>query len=107
MIYDTDTKEYEAIANPAIQSAHGAGVQAAQLMLDKKIEVVLSGRVGPNSHQILSAAGVDIRACPAGTVEELVDLFLKGDLPAITQAGPAHAGMGGGMGGGTGRGRNR
>ncbi len=102
MIFDTDINEYEAMANPAVESAHGAGVQAAQLMLDSNIQVVLSGRVGPNSYQILHEAGVDIRACPKGTVKELVDLFMKGELPAITQAGPAHGGTGKGMG----RGRN-
>ncbi len=99
VIYDTETDTYESLVNPAIQSAHGAGVQAAQLMINSGIGTVLTGRVGPNAHQILKAAGIEIRNCPATTVEDAVHQYLAGALPVIEQAGPPH--------GGQGRGRNR
>ena len=99
MIFDTETESFETLANPAIASAHGAGVQAAQMMCDRKIGAVLTGRVGPNAHQILMAAGIELCSCPSASAKEAVSQYLTGALPAIEQAGPPH--------GGQGRGRNR
>ena len=99
IVYDTETQEYQTVPNPALQSAHGAGVQAAQMMMDRGIRAVLTGRVGPNAHQILTSAHIEIRNCPAVSVEEAVRLYEKGELPTVEQAGPPH--------GGQQRGRNR
>ena len=99
LVYDTETSEYDTLTNPGVESAHGAGIQAAQMMLNKKIDAVLSGRVGPNAYQILRSSGIDMRSCKPGSVKQAVTMHLKGELPEILQAGPAH--------GGQGKGRNR
>jgi len=93
LIYDTENQDYEAVANPGIQSAHGAGVQGAQLMLDREVKIVLTGRVGPNAYQILHASGIEMRACPLGSVAQAIKVFHQGDLPQIEGAGPAHGGQ--------------
>ncbi|NHW44216.1 MAG: dinitrogenase iron-molybdenum cofactor biosynthesis protein, partial [Candidatus Verstraetearchaeota archaeon] len=49
IIVDSETMQYEAIPNPAVYAASGAGVQAVQLIVSKGVEVVITGNVGPNA----------------------------------------------------------
>ncbi|MCI0513570.1 NifB/NifX family molybdenum-iron cluster-binding protein [candidate division KSB1 bacterium] len=96
IIVDPQTKLFEVIENPGVATAHGAGIQAAQLMSSQAVSIVITGHVGPNAYQTLTAAGIQVLQGSAGTVAQMIDAFNAGQLPAITQAGPAHAGMGGG-----------
>lgn len=109
IIADTDSAEFEAIQNPAINAGGGAGIQAAQLVANKGVEVVLTGNVGPNAYNTLSAAGIKIVVGLAGiTVKQAIEGFKDGKQEYV--AGPsvdAHYGSGippGGMGLGMGRG---
>lgn len=59
--YDTEADQWQAFENPAGAQGHGAGVAAAQLLIDNGCQVAISGRFGPNAQQALSAAGIDLR----------------------------------------------
>jgi len=104
---DTESMEFEAMANPAISAPGGAGIQAAQLVANQGAKAVLTGNMGPNAFNVLQAAGVQVFTVAGGTVKEAVEAYKEGRLQVITgpSAGP-YAGMGGrGMGMGRGRGR--
>jgi predicted Fe-Mo cluster-binding NifX family protein len=58
---NTETLEWEAFQNPAVQSPGGAGVASAQLALDHKVDMVMSGDFGPNAVRGLSAAGIGMQ----------------------------------------------
>ncbi len=111
VIVDSETMAFEAMANEAIAAPGGAGIQAAQTMVNKGVDVVISGNIGPNAFQVLSTAGVKIATGAYGTVQEAVEMYKSGKLGetgASTVA--AHAGMGatapgGGFGMGMGGGR--
>ncbi|HJH25838.1 MAG TPA: dinitrogenase iron-molybdenum cofactor biosynthesis protein [Methanophagales archaeon] len=116
---DSDTMEFEAMPNEAIAAPGGAGIQAAQTVVNKGANVLISGNIGPNAFQVLSTADVKIATGAYGTVKEAVEMYKSGKLGetgASTVA--AHAGMGAtapgggfgmsmGMGGGRGGGRGR
>jgi len=72
LIVDTETLEFEAIENAYLEATGGAGVQAGQLMINKKVKVVLTGHVGPNAFQVLSSAGIEILTVISGTVKEVI-----------------------------------
>ncbi|MCK4736465.1 MAG: NifB/NifX family molybdenum-iron cluster-binding protein, partial [Methanophagales archaeon] len=95
---DSDTMEFEAMPNEAIAAPGGAGIQAAQTVVNKGVDVLISGNVGPNAFQVLSAAGVKIATGAYGTVQEAVEMYKAGRL---SEAGistvAAHAGMGAGV----------
>ena len=55
---DTETMQHEAIANPAVSAGGGAGVQAAQFVVNQGAQTVLTGNLGPNAFGVLQAAGV-------------------------------------------------
>ena len=104
IIVDPETMEYESVSNTGTNAMHGAGIQSGQLMSSKGVSALITGSVGPNAHQTLTAAGVQIYQTGTGTVAQAIDAFNKKQLHPITQIGPSHAGMGGGMGRGVGRG---
>ncbi len=104
---DTDTMEFEALPNPAMNQGGGAGIQAAQFVVNQGAQAVLSGNLGPNAFDVLQAAGVPGYLIPEGTVRQAVEAYQAGQLQPMGGANvAAHAGMGGG-GGGMGRGMGR
>ena len=60
LIYDTQTKESVYLDNTAAASAGGAGIKAAQMVLDSKAEVLLAPRLGENAAQVLIEAEIKI-----------------------------------------------
>ena len=85
VIIDADTLEYEAFSNKGVNAMGGAGIQAAQSVVDKGIDVILTGNIGPNAYQVLSAAGTQIITGVTGTIQEEVARFKRGEYTAISQ----------------------
>jgi predicted Fe-Mo cluster-binding NifX family protein len=110
---DSDTLAFEAMPNEAIAAPGGAGIQAAQAVVNKGANMLISGNIGPNAFQVLSTAGVKVATGVNGTVKEAVEMYKNGGLSETgTSTVAAHAGMGVdlqgiGMGGGRGGGRGR
>jgi predicted Fe-Mo cluster-binding NifX family protein len=100
---DTETMEFEAVSNPAMSAPGGAGIQAAQFVIEQGAQAVLTGNVGPNAYNVFRAASVPIYLLTGGTVREAVEAYKAGRLPSAADASvQAHTGMG--MGRGMGRG---
>jgi predicted Fe-Mo cluster-binding NifX family protein len=95
--------QFEVIQNMASGATGGAGIQAAQTIAGKGVKVLLTGNVGPNAFQALSAVGIKIVTGTSGTVREVVERYKRGELSdtgAPTVKG--HFGMGAGRGRGRG-----
>lgn len=92
---DTDTMAFEAVDNPAIAAAGGAGIQAAQFVVEREADAVVSGNVGPNAFGVLQSADVPVCLFNGGTVREAIEAYNAGNLAVAGSASaPAHAGMG-------------
>ena len=77
-IYDDSNENYEFISNDAANSQGGAGVKAAQLVVDSKAEIVITPQLGENAAAVLNAANIQIYKCEDGTLMENIKL-LKDD----------------------------
>lgn len=76
--YVTNTQDFEA--------AHGAGIQAARLLLDAGVGQVVSGLCGPNAYKVLSSAGVELFYKKGGTVAEGLEELKAGTLKRAEDA---------------------
>jgi predicted Fe-Mo cluster-binding NifX family protein len=92
---DTDDLSFQAVENPAIAAPGGAGVQAAQFVLQQGAQAVVTGNVGPNAYQVFESAGIPVYLQEGGTVREAVEAYRAGRLTAAGGASAAeHSGMG-------------
>lgn len=94
IIYDLETNEYETIKNKGAQASGGAGIAAAQQLIDQSIEAVITSRVGPNAHELLVDSDIKIYEGESISGKELIDSYKKGELEEIKESGPAHRGGG-------------
>jgi len=83
---DPGTKEFEVSENPNVNVMGGAGIQTAQFVANKGIEVVLTGSCGPNAFQTLQAAGVKIIIGVVGTASEAIDKYKSGQYKPTSGA---------------------
>ncbi|HBL84524.1 MAG: dinitrogenase iron-molybdenum cofactor biosynthesis protein [Clostridiales bacterium GWF2_38_85] len=94
-ICDLETGGIEILENEAGASGGGAGISSGQLMVEKSIEAVITGNVGPNAMNVLSAAKIAIYRGEPLSVNENIGKFKNGELAKINETVPSHFGMGG------------
>jgi len=91
-----DTGSFAFEANEARFLGNGAGIQAAQHMLDRKVSVVITGDIGPNAFRVLSAAGVRVYVGARGSLKEVVSAYKNGQLTLTSgSTSPGRHGFGG------------
>ncbi len=101
LIVDSDKMDFEVMPNMSADTMGGAGIQAAQAVANKGVEVVITGNVGPNAFQALSAAGIKIVTGAFGTVKDVIEMYKSGQLKETSGATVGeHFGMGTGPRGG-------
>ncbi|MBW2589128.1 MAG: NifB/NifX family molybdenum-iron cluster-binding protein [Deltaproteobacteria bacterium] len=114
VIVETDDMSFEAFANENISLGGGAGIQSAQFVASTGAKAVITGNCGPNAVQTLSVSQVEIFVGHSGTVREVIEKYMKGNIKSTSTPNVTdHHGMGGGagmgrgMGGGMGKGRGK
>jgi len=91
LFVDEESEQITAMQN--VPGAHGAGVQAAQTVAQQGASVVITGSVGPNAFQGLSAAGIEIYVGATGTVREAFEAYRAGELQKVgAPTGRSHQG---------------
>lgn len=94
IIYDTEKDLVKAVVNKGQMSGGGAGIAAAQQIIDEDVNIVITGNMGPNAFNLLKNSNIRVYRCGSIKIESAIQLFKEGKLEELTQAGPAHAGMG-------------
>lgn len=60
MLYDTESKESVFLDNSAAASQGGAGIKAAQIIVDNKVSVLVTPRSGENAAEVIKSANIKI-----------------------------------------------
>ncbi len=90
LLYDSDKGEAVFMANSAAASSGGAGIKAAQTLVDAQIGALLTPRCGENAAAVLVAAGVKLYKSQAGAAQANLDAWQAGELPRLADF---HAGL--------------
>lgn len=107
LIIDVETMEVHSISNDNLMASGGAGIQAAQLVAKTGVNTVITGNIGPNAFQTLSAAGVKVITGGSGNINDVITKFKNGEIKEINSPNVgSHFGMGG-TGNTVGRGGNQ
>lgn len=85
LIYDTVIKESLFLDNSAVASTGGAGIKAAQTIVDNKVDAVLTPRCGENAAEVLNAGNIKIFKTTSASAQENIDDFIVGKLPLLKE----------------------
>jgi len=92
-----EIRDVRVIENSSVNFQSGAGIQAAQMLVNERIEAVIAGRFGPNVSSIFSQNGVRMISMSGISVEEAVRKVMRGDAsessPSLISS-PLTPGMG-------------
>lgn len=87
LVYDIETNEWQAHANPGMNASGGAGTLVAQFTANQKAESVISGDFGPNAFEALAGAGIEMYLYGKNdTVKEAIEEFRAGTLERVGAA---------------------
>ena len=64
ILVDPETMEFEAISNPYAQAPSGAGIQAAQMVIQTGAGAVITGALGPNASRVFMGSGIRLFTSP-------------------------------------------
>lgn len=84
IIYDTDQTSFEVINNAHIDADQGAGLKAAETIVNAGAKILVTGDCGPKAFNALKQAGITIYSCKNKSVQNAIDLFLANELQEIT-----------------------
>ena len=96
LIYDTEIEKAEFLNNSAASSQGGAGIKAAQAIVDSKVSALLTPRCGQNAADVLVVADIRIYKTEADSLIKNIVAFKEGRLATLEEI---HAGFHGKHGG--------
>lgn len=86
IIVDSENMAYEAVPNTQnLNLPQGAGIQAGKTIIEKDIEVLITGNCGPKAFKVLQAADVKVITGAKGRVMDVISQFKEGNFE-ISQA---------------------
>ena len=83
LFHNTVTGETQTLENPAASAEGGAGVKAAQFVVDQNANALITVRGGENAAEVLLAAEIQIYKAQGGTVRENLAAFAEGKLEKL------------------------
>ncbi|KAA0005353.1 MAG: dinitrogenase iron-molybdenum cofactor biosynthesis protein [Thermoplasmata archaeon] len=93
IVIDLDSMEYECIENEYTMAPGGAGIRSAQKIIEKGVETLITGNIGPNAFQTLSTAGIKVITGATGKIKDVIEKYKKGELKEVnTHTTPRHFG---------------
>ncbi|MGI5984690.1 MAG: dinitrogenase iron-molybdenum cofactor biosynthesis protein [Clostridiales bacterium] len=85
LIFNTDTNEACFLDNSAAASQGGAGIKAAQAIVDAEVNTLLTPRCGENAEEVLSKAEVLIYKTISGTAQQNIDAYRAEQLLPLNE----------------------
>lgn len=93
LVYDVENDKWEQYENAQnIKAPQGAGLQAAQTIINANVDALISKNIGPKAFNLLSSQNVKMYSVDEKDVRLALNLFLEGKLKEMVN--PNQFGMG-------------
>ncbi|TDX51398.1 NifB/NifX family molybdenum-iron cluster-binding protein [Orenia marismortui] len=89
-IIDLNNDKVDFIDNVAKNASGGAGIKAAQTILDQGVEGIITANVGPKAFDVLDKASIKVYPIKEETIEEAITRYKNKELKEV--AAPTNAG---------------
>ena len=87
IIFDTETDKFSVKNNSQnLNAAQGAGIQAAQNVIETGAEALITGHCGPKAFRVLNAGKIKIATGAKGTVKDAINEFKNDKLEIANSA---------------------
>lgn len=90
MLRDTATGAMEFVKNTAADSPGGAGIKAAQIVVDHGPGALLVPQCGQNAADVIHGAGIPMYQTRGFDLEKNMEALIRGELEVLTEI---HAGF--------------
>ncbi len=88
-LYNTETQQSTFLVNTAADSPGGAGIKAAQLLVDNKANILITIRCGENAAKVLQPANVELYKAVNLSVADNIAEYKQNKLETLKEV---HAG---------------
>ena len=95
LIYDVKTKESIFIDNSAAASQGGAGIKAAQAVVDSQVGALITPRCGENAAEVFNAAKIKIYKMMNSSIKDNIAAFEEDTLSLLDEIHSGFHGHGG------------
>lgn len=95
LIYDTESKESVFLDNSAAASQGGAGIKAAQTIVDNNVRALLTPRCGENAAEVIKAANIKLYKTINDSIKDNIDALNEGKLSLLVDIHAGFHGHGG------------
>jgi len=80
LIVDSENMDFNTISNESSMARGGAGIKAAETVVNNGAEVLITGNIGPNAYRTLSAGGVKVFTGANGSISDAIKSYKNGEL---------------------------
>jgi predicted Fe-Mo cluster-binding NifX family protein len=81
ILFDSEKEEWSVYDNKRnVDAAQGAGIQAAQRIVELGAEALATGHCGPNAFATLTNAGIEVYQDAKGAVCDVLEAYREGRL---------------------------
>ena len=82
-IYDTDKKMGEVFINQFKEQQGGVGIKTAELLITKKVDVLITPRIGEKALKALKESNMKFYECTDKIVKDNIESYLNGELKEL------------------------
>ncbi|MBA3008638.1 MAG: NifB/NifX family molybdenum-iron cluster-binding protein [Proteobacteria bacterium] len=75
VVVDTKDMQLAAFENENADQTGGAGIRSAAFLIDKGVDLVITGRCGPNAMDVFTEKKIQVICDQAGTVESAIERY--------------------------------
>lgn len=93
LIYDLESGKEECLENPAAEAQGGAGIKAAQFVVDSDAKVLITVRCGENAAEVFKEAGVKIYKASGSQAKQNIELLKENKLEELTHFHAGYQGI--------------